>query len=84
MPRFFFHLRDETGFVQDEEGREFASLGEARTHALEGIRSIVSEDAKYGRIDLTGELEVADESGAALLKVGFGEAVEVHQTEQRG
>ena len=81
MPRFFFHLREESGLIPDEEGREFPTLAEARLHALEGIRSIMSDEVKAGRIDLSGQLEIADDRGTALLTLSFDEAVEIHHGE---
>ena len=84
MPRFFFHLHDVSGLVPDEEGREFGSIDSARAHALQGIRSIISDDAKSGTIDVTLTLEVADESGVSLFTLGFDEAIQMRAGEQRG
>jgi CRP-like cAMP-binding protein len=81
MPRFFFNIRNGNGFTEDEEGREFADAATAREEAVRGIRSIVGEEAKEGRIDLRGRIEVADETGRRVCDVGFGDALEVSRGE---
>ena len=79
MPRFFFHLRDPSGFIEDSEGLELASADAARGRAIEGIRSIIADEAKAGRIDLTGTLEVTDESGASLFALDFEEVIDLRR-----
>jgi hypothetical protein len=76
MPRYYFHVRDGGGLVEDEEGRELADADVARNEALKGVRSIVSEEAKQGLVDLRGTLEVHD--GARLvLSLPFSDAIEL-------
>ena len=75
--RFYFHLHNQIGFVPDGEGRWLRDLAEAREQARREIRSIVSEEAKEGMIDLTGRLEIAGESGDIVDVMGFAEAVEL-------
>ena len=75
--RFYFHLHNRVGFVPDQEGRQLRDLDEAREQARREIRSIVSEEAKEGMIDLTGRLEIAGESGEIVDVMGFAEAIEL-------
>jgi hypothetical protein len=77
MPRFFFHLVNATGHVRDEEGEEFPDIVAARENAVAGIRSIVSDECKAGRVDLRGRIEVARASGEVVQAVEFADAVEV-------
>ncbi len=77
MPRYFFHVRDGTGVAQDEDGRELANVELARSEALKGVRSIISDEVKRGLIDLRGEVTVTNRAGAVLLRVRFEEAVEL-------
>ena len=77
MPRFFFNIRNGDGLTEDEEGRELADDAAAREEAVRGIRSFLAEEAKQGRIDLRGRIEVADEAGARVCDVEFEDAVEV-------
>jgi CRP-like cAMP-binding protein len=77
MPRFFFNIRNGNGLTEDEEGRDLPDAGRAREEAVKGVRSIVSEEAKAGRIDLAGRIEIRDERGAPLFEVPFGDALVV-------
>jgi hypothetical protein len=79
MPRYYLHLYlpGSLGFVEDEEGSELANLDRARAEAVAGVRSILSDDVKAGRIDLRGRIEVADAQGAVILLLPFCEAVDL-------
>ena len=79
MPRYFFHVRNGIGDAEDEEGRELPSVEAARRDAIKGVRSIISDEVKQGLIDLRGEITVTDEDGAALIRLGFEEAVELRR-----
>ena len=77
MARFFLHLRNSNGHLEDEEGQELADIDAARQAAIASVRSIVSEEAETGFIDLRAPIPVFDENGALLLELPFSEAVEV-------
>ena len=77
MPRFFFHLHDRFGAVPDPEARELADLDVVRAQAVKGARSIISEDVRHGRVDLTGRIDVYDAAGKLVLSLPFSEAVEL-------
>ena len=77
MPHFYFHIRNGNGFTPDEEGRELEDEGTARFEAERGIRSVIAEEAREGRIDLRGSIEVTDAAGTSLFAVTFEEAFEV-------
>jgi hypothetical protein len=78
MPRFHFSLYNSTGFTDDPEGRELADLDVVRREAIKAIRSIISEEALSGRIDLRGKIEILDGAGQLVLRLAFSEAVELH------
>ena len=78
MPHYLFHVRNRIGFVQDEEGSVLADLEAARAHAIEGIRSMLGEEARTGEIDLRGRIEVVDTAGGLVLTIPFAEAVRIH------
>ena len=77
VARYFFHVYDESGFVEDEEGRELDGLPTVRTQAIKGARSIMMEEVRYGRLDLRGRIEIVDDEGRPVLILPFSEAVEV-------
>lgn len=77
MPRYFLHIVNRVGFAPDEEGVELDDLPAAVEQAKDGIRSIISDEARSGRIDLNGRVEIADEAGAILQVVPFPDAFEI-------
>lgn len=82
MPRFHFHSHARDGVSCDEDGMELPDLESARACAIDGIRSIASEEVRSGRPDLEGRIEIVDDSGAILDTVRFPEAVEVLPPEE--
>jgi hypothetical protein len=81
MQHFYFHLHNSLGIVPDEEGKLLPDIDQAREQARLEIRSILSEEAKEGVIDLTGRVEIAGDGGDILAVVPFAQAVEL-RTEQ--
>ena len=76
MPRLYFNLFNSVGFVPDQEGKEVPNLAKAREIAVDGIRSILADDARGGLVDLRGRIEICDETRQVLVTVRFTEAVE--------
>ena len=83
MPIFYFHVYNGAGVAMDDEGQDLPDLAAAHKKAVEGIRSIISEEASAGLIDLTGRLEVADADGNVLLTVQFDETEQLRLREAR-
>ncbi len=59
MAQYFLHVHNGTGFTRDEEGQDFADLTAARIGAIDGIRSILSEEVRSGALDLAGRAGVS-------------------------
>lgn len=78
MPRFYFHLSNQIGFVPDEEGEEVADLDAAKLRAIENIRSILAGEVAEGRLDMNGSIQIAGANGAVIATVRFAEAVELY------
>lgn len=79
MALFYLNIRNGIGYVKDEEGHDYADIEAARAQAMVGIRSLISEEAKTGLLDLTGAIEITDDSGNLLCFVSFGEAMDLRQ-----
>ncbi|HEX8660647.1 MAG TPA: hypothetical protein VF686_02185 [Brevundimonas sp.] len=77
MPKFYFHLINQVS-ARDHEGRELADLDEATAAARADILSILGDDARRGRLDLRGRIDIADETGAIVRTVAFADAVQLH------
>lgn len=77
MSRYHFNVYNGSGLVEDEEGRELPDLEIVAGEALKGVRSILSDEVKQGRLDLRGRLEVEDGEGTIVLTLHFKEAIEI-------
>jgi hypothetical protein len=78
MPRFFFHICNGHGFVEDEEGVELPDAPAVRRNAVEAARDVMAGDLREGRLDLTSFIEVEDEAHRLLFTLTFDEAVKVN------
>lgn len=74
--RFYFHLHNDVE-THDEEGVELADTTAAVRHAKDEARTMAAESVGVGHLNLSHCIEVTDKAGAGLLKVTFGDVVEV-------
>jgi hypothetical protein len=65
MPRYFFHLHNDIDAL-DEEGVELVDLDAARARARHSVHLVLDH-----------HIDIADESGAILETVRFGDVVTV-------
>ncbi len=79
MPRFYFHVCNGHGFVEDDEGQELPDLSAARNAAIRSARDIMAADVKRGALDLSSFIEIEDESHNLVHTVCFGEALDLTQ-----
>ena len=77
MPRYQLHLFDSVGLSRDEERLELADLDAARGEAVRAVRSILSDEVKHGRVDLTGRIEITAPDQQVLAVLHFRDAVEL-------
>jgi hypothetical protein len=70
MPRFFFHARNGDESSLDEEGDCLGSIADAEKEALLSIRDLVLEGVKNGEPVNGWAVEIADENGRILSRVG--------------
>ena len=77
MPRYFFHVFNGHGMTPDEVGIDLQDQAAARRMALESIRSIISEEARKGVLDLDGHIDITDTSAQTLIQIPFPEAFTV-------
>ena len=74
MPHYHLHLHNAHVDASDEEGMDLTDLAEAQSRAIEGIRDFLSHELKAGKIDMRGQVDIADDSGTILHSVQFSEA----------
>ncbi len=69
MPRYFFHLKADTGTVVDDEGLFLNDINRARSGILRIVDEILSEQS-FHQVDICGQsLEIADETGETVLSI---------------
>jgi hypothetical protein len=78
VPRYFFNVYDDE-IASDEEGMELPNEQAARLHALHGARGIIAEQVTRGYLVRSHWIDVLDERGELVLKLTFGEAVDVKE-----
>lgn len=76
MPRFYFRFCDGDE-LPDNLGIELPDVHTARTEAIRGIRSLVSDSARQGRVPVSERVEIEDEKGMRLLTISFNEALKL-------
>jgi hypothetical protein len=76
MPRYFFHLYNDVISI-DEEGVDLPDLEAARANGIKEAREMMLEMVAEGRINFSHRIDIADESGAVVDSVSFGDAVTI-------
>jgi hypothetical protein len=79
--RFYLNVFNRTASAEDEEGVDLPDLEAARLNAIEGIRSIIASEAKTGKIDFHGRVEILGDDRRLIAVVRYRDAVEVLQDE---
>ncbi|WP_324749615.1 hypothetical protein SH591_13930 [Sphingomonas sp. LY54] len=82
MPRFYLHVCNGNGFVEDEEGSDLPDASAAREKALAGARDIMAAEIQLGELDLGSFIEVEDENRNYLFTVTFAHAVDLKGQDQ--
>lgn len=71
MPRYFFHLKADTGTVVDDEGLFLNDIDRARFGILQIVGELLSE-RDFDHVDICGHsLEIADETGETVLSINL-------------
>jgi hypothetical protein len=65
MPHYRFHLRDDLGLVEDEEGIDLPDLASALREALQSAREFRTDAEATSAM----RFEIADEAGQVVLQV---------------
>lgn len=77
MSRYFFRLVQGADQIRDPEGHDLSSAGEIGALVLADARSILSDEARRGRLDLGERIEVQDATNAVVHRLVFADAVEM-------
>ena len=77
VPRFFFHVYDDT-VALDEEGQELPTLAAAKKEAIRAARHLACHEVLKGHLGLAHRIEVEDKDGVPVATVAFKDAVQLH------
>lgn len=77
MPRYYLHICNGIGFVEDTEGQELPNAEAARESAIKGARDLIASEVRDGVMNLSSFIEVEDENREHLFTLSFSEAVQV-------
>jgi hypothetical protein len=69
--RYYLNIGSPAGIVLDEEGGDYSDLEAARAEARASVRELVADDLRAGRSVATRHIEITDEHGAALDRIGL-------------
>jgi hypothetical protein len=78
VPRFFFHIFDDT-VSMDEEGQDAADASAARAIAMRGARELACEQIRNGYLNLDHYILVSDQDGREVARVRFRGAFAVSE-----
>jgi hypothetical protein len=76
MPRYFFHVKNQTQTIRDKEGIELHGLDAVREEAMEGARQIMSDQVLEGHEPDGREFVITDEEGETVLTFPFKQALD--------
>lgn len=77
VPRYFFHLHNDID-LEDHEGEDLPDIAAARERATRDAQEMAALSvAQHSRLTLHHRVDVADENGAIIVTVTFGDVVEV-------
>jgi len=83
VPRYYLHICNGSGFVEDEEGQELADDEAARAQAIASARDIMAAEMRTGELDLSSFIEIEDERRSLLFTITFAEAVKIRERHQQ-
>ena len=75
MPKFYLHVGDGSGFVEDEEGQDYVDLPAAQKAATEGLRDILAGGLRNGDLNTASFIEIEDAHHELVATVSFEEVV---------
>lgn len=75
MRRFYFHIRDGSGLIEDPDGSDLPDLDAARAEALASAREILANRLRSGEVLDGQSIEITDAAGEVLATVPLKDAI---------
>lgn len=76
MPRFYIHLENGEGLLEDEVGRDCADEEAARKEAVCAGADIIADELKHGLSSVTVTLVIEDQNHVRLMQVPMSASIE--------
>jgi hypothetical protein len=76
MTRYFFHVRNAEGVIQDVEGIDIPEGEALHDEAVEAARDLLALGDREGSDRRDWVFEIVDESGQSALTLAFADAAE--------
>lgn len=83
VPRFYLHLCNGAGFVEDETGQDCPSIAEARIAAVAALRKALADDVNAGNINVAAFIEIENQDRAHVDTIHFTDAISVKTENNR-
>ena len=77
MTKYFFHKRDGSELVEDEEGTDLPDLEAARNEAILAAREMMAEMVLEGKVVDGQQFEITSEDGSTVDIVTFKSAIKL-------
>lgn len=77
MTKYFFHKRDGSELVEDEEGTDLPNLEAARNEAILAAREMMAEMVLEGKVVDGQQFEINSEEGSIVDIVTFKSAIKL-------
>lgn len=77
MPQYHLHLHNAHIDASDEEGHDLPDLDAARARATAGIREFLGHEARTGKIDFRGQVDITDHKNQLLETVQFKDVLTI-------
>lgn len=75
MTRFYFHLHNGDGLTEDRDGSDHEDIDAAIKVATVGLREVIAEEAKAGRIFTSSYIDLLDGNRNFLEQVRFQDVI---------
>jgi hypothetical protein len=69
MPKYYFNIADESGFIRDEEGMDLPNLAAAQSEAEESARELLANAIRSQKEVDGRQVSLTDKSGSVLQAV---------------
>lgn len=75
MAQFYFHFRNGTEFLEDQEGRDVVDVATARAMGIASLRDILAGDVLSGVLHRASAIEIEDADHRPVVMIALADAL---------